>query len=427
MPNVDIDFEGTGTQGTTTPPAQTTANNDGNVANQDDVTNLNGNDVDDVTGKDGNATTQEPKDGSDNLDTNPSTGELNVGDNIEFDGKNYVVAENGDLVDDKGNVFKEAKDIDEWLKSMNIEDGNSEDTISISSIQEALGVNITDENGNNVEFTNDAAGVKSYVDSVIELRSNEIKEAAINRLYADNPLLKQFQDYVQLTGSPRGFGEIPDRSGIQLDKENEAQLVAVIKMAAREFGNKSLNDNYIKYLRDSGSLYDEAKVQLAALVDKDTAYRKDIEARAQEQRDAEAKSIADYWASVNKMITSRNVRGCKLPETFTKEVNGKKVICTMNDFFKYVSNPIENEDGSRTTQYAKDLANLSNEDYIGRDILDAWLLYTGGTYKDLIDMAVKEEQVRKLRITSKEQRSAKSVRIVKNTNAKKTSVDDIVF
>ena len=419
----DIDFEGTNIQGNN----GNTDNNPDVPTNKEDVTNLGGNDVDDITGKDSEEPNPDNTGSENNNDDNPSTGELNVGDQLEVDGITYTVAQNGDLVDDKGNVFKEAKDVADWLKSVNLENNEPDSSITLASIQESLGVTITDENGKPVSFTDDAAGVKAYVDSVIELRSNELQQAAINRLYSDNPLLKQFQDYVQLNGTPRGFGEIPDRSGIKLDKDNEQQLVAVIKMAAQEFGNKSLNDNYIKYLRDSGGLYDEARNQLEALVDKDKAYRKDIETKAAEQRKQEADALKNYWEKVNNIINGRVINGYKIPDSFTKEVDGKKIVITPNDFFNYLSNAnVDGDNGKKLTAYQRDLANLTDDEFMAREMLDAWLMFTGGTYKDLIDMAVKEDQVRKLVVRSKENRSAKSVKIVKKQNGK-TSIDDIIL
>ena len=439
MKVTDIDFEGAGGQNTNT----NDNNNGGAQSNQEDVTHLNGSDVSDINNSDQNNNNDSPdnKDGNNNDDNNknnngnnnnsngdnPSTGELNAGDQIEVDGVTYTVSENGDVVDADGNVFKAAADVADWLKTVDINDDNDNNQLSLSSIQEAVGITINDENGNPVEFTEDADGVKSYIDSVINLRSAELQQAAINRLYQDNPLLKQFQDYVQLKGTPRGFGDIPDRSGIKLDKENESQLVAVIKMAATEFGNKSLNDNYIKYLRDSGNLYDEAKTQLAALVDKDKAYRKDIEKQAAAQRQQEADELRAYWEKVNNMIKGRVINGYKIPDSFTKEVDGKKVVITPNDFFNYVSNAsVEREDGSKITGYQRDLAELTDEEYMAREMLDAWLMFTGGTYKDLIDMAVKENEVRKLIVKSKQNRSAKTVKVVKKQNGK-TSIDDIIF
>ncbi len=426
-----IDFEGANNTGGS-------VNNDTNTVasdNKEDVTHLNGTEVEDIT----NGSTEDKKDkpeikddndngsNTDNNNDNPSTGELNVGDQLEVDGVTYTIAENGDLVDDKGNVFKEAKDVAEWLKSVDVKDENEESSLTLSSIQEAVGIEITDESGKPIEFTDDVNGVKSYIDSVIALRSNELQQAAINRLYQDNPLLKQFQDYVQLKGTAKGFGDIPDRSGIKLDKNNEAQLVAVIKMAAQEFGNKSLNDNYIKYLRDSGSLYDEASNQLAALVDKDKEYRKQIETQAAEQRKQEADNRAAYWEKVNNMINSRVINGYKIPDSFTREVDGKKVVITPNDFFKYLSEAsVEQKNGSKVTAYQNDLANLTDDEFLAREMLDAWLMFTGGTYKDLIDMAVKENEVRKLVVRSKQSRSAKSVKVVKKQDGK-TSIDDIVL
>ena len=431
MAVADIDFEGASGQTTNT----NNNNNGGAQGNQDDVTHLNGNDVDDVNNSstDNNNNNQDNQDDNNNNgdnnsnNDNPFTGELNVGDQIEIDGVTYTVAENGDVVDANGNVFKPASEVAEWLKTVDVNDENNDSTLNISSIQDAIGITINDENGNPIEFTDDANGVKSYVDSVIALRSNELQQAAINRLYQDNPLLKQFQDYVQLKGTAKGFGDIPDRSGIKLDKDNESQLVAVIKMAANEFGNKSLNDNYIKYLRDSGNLYDEAKTQLAALVDKDKAYRKDIETQAAAQREQEANDLKAYWEKVNNMINGRVINGYKIPDSFTKEVDGKKVVITPNDFFNYVSSAsFEREDGSKITGYQRDLAKLTDDEYMAREMLDAWLMFTGGTYKDLIDMAVKENEVRKLIVKSKQNRSTKTVKIVKKQNGK-TNIDDIIL
>ena len=434
-----IDFEGTSTQGQVSGAGQQNENGGGSAA-QEDVTHLNGSDNEDITGKDGsnNSNSQQDVDGGSgnsnesndngNQGDNSSTGELTAGDSVEVDGITYTVAENGNLVDDKGNVFKEAKDVAEWLKSVDVEDSNVEEgTLDLASIQEALGITVTDAEGKNVEFTNDAAGVKAYVNSVIDLKSNELQQAAVNKLYADNPLLKQFTDYVQLNGTPRGFGEIPDRSNIQLDKNNVAQQEAIIRMAAQEFGNKSLNDNYLKYLKDSGGLYDEAKAQLQALVEKDVAYRKDIETRAAAQREKEATDVANYWKNVNKVIDSRVIAGYKLPESFTKEVNGQKVVITPNDFYNYLSKATEQDtDGNKVTGYQRDLSKLTDEEYLNRELLDAWLMFTGGTYKDLIDMAVKEDKVRQLRVKSKEQRTNKSVKVVRKSSGK-TDINDIIL
>lgn len=410
---VDIDFEGTAQPEVEQPAVQQT----------DDTTPLDGkNDVDDVTSQDGNDDKNKP----DGNDDNSSTGELSEGDFLEFDGATYTVDKDGNLVDENGSIFKEAKDVADWMKTLDVDNSDSDSGFNIQAIQDALGVSITDAEGNDVEFTNDAAGVKSYVDAVVDLKSKEWQEGAINSLFESNPLLKQFNDYVQLTGSPRGFGEIPDRSGITVEKDNEAQQVAIIKMAAQEFNNKSLTDSYINYLKDSGALYDEAKNQLAALVEKDKQLHKDIEEKAEAQRKQEAQDIADYWSRVDKVVKSRVIAGYKLPESFVKEVDGKKVTLSTNDFYNYLSRPVKDESGRTITGYQRDLNNLTDKDYLNKELLDAWLMFTGGTYKDLVDMAVKEEQVRKLRLKSKEQRTNKTVKVIKKQSGK-VDMNDIVL
>lgn len=419
----NIDFEGveekTAQSASTEQPA--------NAANNgEDTTSLSGDQTDDITGK--SEVEKETKtEGGESTDDNSSTGELAEGDKLEVDGKTYTVDANGNIVDEQGSIFKEAKEVADWMKSLEVEEETEDKGLNIASIQKALGVTVTDEKGKEVEFTDDAEGVKSYVDSVIALKSNELQQAAINRLYADNPLLKQFQDYVSLTGTPRGFGDIPDRSGIELDKDNEAQQIAVIKMAAAEFGNKSLNDNYIQYLKNSGSLYDEAKMQLKSLVDKDKAVQKDIETRAAEQRAEEERAVAEYWNNVNNIINGRMIAGYKIPESFTKEVDGKKMTYTPNDFFGYVSSPtVQLQDGRQVTQYQYDLSQLSDEDYLNREMLDAWLMFTGGTYKDLMGMAAKEDKVRTLKLKAKEQRTSSAIKVIRNSS-KKANLDDIIL
>ena len=415
---------------------------DGNEK-EEEITHLNGKgdptNPEDLTGKDGTNPGEQPtqpvegeekKEGEE--PANSSTGGLEPNSQIEYDGQVYTVDENGNIVDDKGNIFKEAKDVEAWLKENEIVDetkDTDDNKIDIKSIQEAFGIEVTDEDGKQVEFTNDAVGLKSYVDSVMEIKSKDIQEATINSFLENNPLVAEFIDYVQVNnGSPIGFGSLPDRSKVQLNKDNEQQQEYIIRMAAKEFGNNSLNDNYIKYLKDSGGLYDEAKAQLEALVEKDKQIRENIAKQAETQRKQEEEDLVNYWKNVNSIIENRNIAGYKLPESFTKEVDGKKIIVTPNDFFNYLTRrTVVDEQGNRITPYQRDLYAITEEEELNKDLLDAWLMFTGGTYKDLVDMAIKEDNVRKLRIKSKEQRAIKPIKIVKKANGSKVDINDIVL
>lgn len=458
MAEIDIDFEGTGGNGNGGQAGnRTQGGTAGNGGTKEDVTALGGGGTSDLTtggatgGQgggtgEGNGNSTEEGNGNSNGGTGEggqggtgdgnggeggdgngsisSTGEFTPGTKLEVDGETYSIAENGDVVDKDGKVIKPAAEVKDWLASFEQEE---EDPLDINAIQESLGVEITDDKGKPVEFTNDAAGVKSYINAVIDLQRKEIAEGAINKLYADNPILKQFQDYVLVNGSPIGFGELPDRSGITVDKDNITQQETIVRMAAKEFGNKSLNDNYIKYLRDTGALYDEATNQLKALQDRDKAIRADIEKRAEAARAQELQELNDYWNKVNDVINSGTIAGYKLPASFVKEVNGQKQTLTKSDFFNYLSKHTEvDANGNKITAYQRDLQNESDEDYMNRDLLSAWLMYTGGTYKDLVDMAVKEEQVRVLKLKSKQGSTKKAVRFIKPQGGK-VNHDDILL
>ena len=174
-------------------------------------------------------------------------------------------------------------------------------------------------------------------------------------------------------------------------------------------------------------LYDEAKSQLNALVQKDNEYRKTLEERARVAREEEQQAITDYWNNVSKAITNRVINGYKLPESFTKVINGQKITRTPSDFYNYLSRATEtDEEGNRMTGYQRDLSKLSNEELLNKEILDAWLMYTGGSYKDLADMAVQEANVKKLIVKSKQERANRTIKITKPKQSK-VSPDDILL
>ena len=160
MAEVDIDFEGQGGNGATGGSGEGTQGGNGaNSGKQEDVTNLGGGGTDDITGKDNNGNGNSNQGGNNGNQgsngengngeggaqsgeggdsaNNSSTGELNAGDHVEFDGVTYTVAENGDLVDDKGEVFKKKDEIQNWINSLEQEDDN---TLDLEGIQTAVGV-----------------------------------------------------------------------------------------------------------------------------------------------------------------------------------------------------------------------------------------------------------------------------------------------
>ncbi len=427
----NIDFTGNGGGGTSDP----SNGGEGNPANENDPKNSpdindnnSNNDInngDNKDNSDNNPDNNNPDKDKDNNPDNSSTGKLEEGSTLQIGDDTYTVDKDGNVIDKDGNVFKEAKDVDEWIKSFDLD--NTDDTITIDTIKAALDTEITDENGNPVEFENTPEGVKSYVDKVIELKSNDIQQAAVNKIFNDNPILRQFVDYLTVNnGDYRGFGERPDRSNITIDPENQSQQEAIIKVAAAEFGNTTLNDSYIKYLKDNDALFDEAKLQLKNLQEADKYRLEQESARAREieaEQQAQAKA---YWDNVKQVIDGRNIGGYKLPDTFIRTINGQKTTATPDDFFAYLYKGTVDENGIFTTEFQREQNALSDEDFLNRQLLDAWLLFSHGSYKDLVDMAVREENVKTLKLRAKENNTRGTIKITKPTK-KSNSIDDIIL
>ena len=82
------------------------------------------------------------------------------------------------LVDKDGNIFKEAKDVDAWLKEFD-KIANTEDEININTIQDAIGIQITDDNDKPIEFDNSIEGIKSYINAVVETARDEHYELSL--------------------------------------------------------------------------------------------------------------------------------------------------------------------------------------------------------------------------------------------------------
>ena len=423
MAEIDLDFEGANQQDSN---LDNTDDSKNNVVSQEDTTNLNGNEVEDVTAKDNTKTNNDNNNSPvDKNDTIPH--DIEVGTNIEFDGVSYTVDEKGNLIDKAGKVFLEAKDVKQWLDSNTVEDDNNNDTdgITIDNLKQTLGIDITDENGNPVTFENTPKGIKEYIDSVIEVQTDEIKNATLNDYFAKYPYVQDFVNYVQLNGTPKGFGESISVQGVVLDKDNESQLENVIRHAATTFGNKSLNENYIKYLKSTGSLYDEAKAQLEALVELEQRQAQEraqiIKAREEEDRRIQEERNNKLFNVIN----SKTIAGYKLPDNVIREVNGKKVTASLQDFYDYVTKPVRQPDGSLSTQYIADYWNQDDTILTNNQLMEAWLLFTKGSYKDLINMVAKEDNVKRLVIKSKENKNRHTIKVSKPTA--KVDMNDILL
>lgn len=341
---------------------------------------------------------------------------LNEGDSIELDGVTYTVNEAGDLVDEKGEVFKTKAELPKFLEEYSTEDSNEVPEIKVEDIQKLVGVDVVDDNGKAVKFDNTPQGVAEYVNSVLELKKAEFAQAGINKLIEDYPVVNDFLNYYIANGnSYEGFGELKDRSGIVIDENNESQQIAIVREAWKEFGKRGDVNKYINYLKDSGQLIDAAKDDLAALQQADAEVREQNSKAAMEAQQQYEQEVIAYWKGVKSCIDKREIAGYKIPEVIILNKNGKQISTTPEDFFNY----LYQVDEQGYSQYQKELANEAPNERMNDELLKAFLKYTGKSYNSLLEMAVASKEVKKLRLTANKNKSAKAT--IKITKAAKTN------
>lgn len=382
-------------------------NDDGKVTDltTGEIQNTDGTkDIDGSTNKEANNDLEKPNNDSE------GNQELISGSVIEVGSDKYTVDDAGNLVDKDGNIFKEASEVQEWLKEFDSIDDNSE--ISINAIKDIIGIDITDDNDKPIEFENTVEGVKSYFNAVLENKREEHYEAAINSLYQRYPILKDVLNYYVANGnSLEGFGETPDRSNITIDDSNEEQQEHIIRTAWKEQNRKGDVNGYIEYLKSSGTLLATAKEELAGLQEADRQYKEEVAAEAARQEQERYETLQNYWNGVHDIIKTRNIAGYQIPESIIINRNGQKISVTPEDFFNYIYRV--DKDGH--SAYENDLAKETPESRRDDQILRAYLKFVGGNYSNLVNMAINKEKVATLKLKAKE-RNNNTIRITKPTS-----------
>ena len=374
----------------------------------------NGNPITPIDNDKKEETKGDEKNDDDKSELAPGT-ELQIGEDV------YKIDDKGNVVDSEGNIFKEAKDVKEWLESFDAKEDDDNDELSIKSIQKALDITITDENDKEVEFDNTPEGVKAYVEQVIESSREEHYQTAIQSLFDKYPFVEDMINYYTANGnSLEGYNEVPDRSGITLDENNEAQQEYIIKTAWKEQNRRGNVDSYIQYLKSTGNLFATAQEELEGLQESDKQYREEMRKQAEAAENERIENAKKYWNDVHDVIKSRQIAGYNIPESIVVTRDGKKTTATVEDFFKYVYQ-VDNKGKSR---YNYDLEAEDPKARLQDDILRAFLKFTGGSYSNLVDMAINKKEVNKLILKSKENKKPSiSIRKPASKNNNKTEID----
>ena len=97
--------------------------------------------------------------------------------------------------------------------------------------------------------------LQNMLNSVLELKKAEFAQAGINKLIEDYPVLNDFLNYYIANGnSYEGFGEMKDRSGIQIDELMKLNRLLLFVKHGKSLVSVVMLISILSYLKDSGQL-----------------------------------------------------------------------------------------------------------------------------------------------------------------------------
>lgn len=392
--------------------------NQNNNAKEPSVLNSENNNNINPKGEEGDSS--DDKSDKPNGDGQSDNSSLKEGSVVTVGEDSYTVDANGNLLDKDNNIFKSSNEVAEWFAQFEIVDDDEDaDAINLANIQKAIGIDLSDENGNPVEFENSIEGIKSYINGVVEANREENYRTAFNSIQQQYPFIDDVINYwVANNNSLEGYNEIPDRSKIEVIPNNTAQHEAIIRQAWAESKRPGNIEDYLQYLKSSGNLEAVARDELKGLQQLDADYRERIAQQAEEVEAQQQQYIAEYWKSVQDIVQGGKIAGYDIPETISVNRDGRTIAVGRNEFFNY----LYQVDGEGKSMYQRDIEATDKTAQLQDQLLRAYLMFTGGSYADLVTMADNKNKVKHLKLTAKNSKKP-SVRINRNNSNKPKDLD----
>lgn len=423
MPTFDFGLGSENNSGNTNDPVKepTTSLDDvnqNNNAKEPSVLNSENNNNINPKGEEGDSS--DDKSDKPNGDGQSDDSSLKEGSVVTVGEDSYTVDANGNLLDKDNNIFKSSNEVAEWLATFEtVDDDEDADAINLANIQKAIGIDLSDENGNPVEFENSIEGIKSYINGVVEANREENYRTAFNSIQQQYPFIDDVINYwVANNNSLEGYNEIPDRSKIEVIPNNTAQHEAIIRQAWAESKRPGNIEDYLQYLKSSGNLEAVARDELKGLQQLDADYRERIAQQAEEVEAQQQQYIAEYWKSVQDIVQGGKIAGYDIPETISVNRDGRTIAVGRNEFFNY----LYQVDGEGKSMYQRDIEATDETTQLQDQLLRAYLMFTGGSYADLVTMADNKNKVKHLKLTAKNSKKP-SVRINRNNSNKPKDLD----
>lgn len=356
----------------------------------------------------------------------PKGDETQKGTVIEIDKVDYTIDDNGNAVNDKGEIAFTS----EQLNSM--ESAEEVDSFDIKKLQDETKVIVYDNNGQPVEYENKPESLATYISDGYDQGRRDGAKDGFDNLIGQFPVLNSVLNHLQLhNGSLDNFNASVDYKAIELVKDNETQLLGMIKSGRKLRGEDDARiQAYIDFIKSTDSSGDallkeaNAEKEFMTGVENERLQREQTAINAREQN--EVQKLQEYWGySVDdaNRIVDLNVEGSvynyirsgevklsdkeifTIPDKIRRNENGKPVVRSRDDFFDYLTIPqnyVINNQKVTMTPNDYDIYQEDNSRHIGHDMVDAFKRYVGYDISSFIRDEVGKEEVNRVkrRLTS---------------------------
>lgn len=338
---------------------------------------------------------------------------------INIDGVTYSIDDNGNAVDESGNV----KFTKEQIDSMEEEDDNKNNLSDdyIEAISKLSGIVIKDENGHNVKFDSTIEGFAKREAAVKALGEREGFERGFNKYLASNPDIAAIIEYKNKFGTIEGYSSNKDFSRVEITDDEELLKDLIYKAEIQKGTSPERAKRIVEFAKANNTLKDDATESLewlrkhqadeiAAIKAKEEAdYKAEIEKEIKfygvSYEDDGKVKIYDAPGSLYDLIVVKGQIGeYAIPQEGIriKTNDGEKLI-SRQELFDYFSRPIKEINGMVYSQAQLDeIVRLSNP----AELAMRFIMNLNGGVEQLIKTTIAKQEVKRLKsMTSKPNRN----------------------
>jgi hypothetical protein len=349
---------------------------------------------------------------------------------VEIDGTLYTLDDNGNAVDDNGEI----KFTKEQIDAMSDEEPNELDGDYIEAISKASGIVIKDEKGEPVKFEPTIEGFAKREAAVKALGEREGFAKGFNEFLANNPDIAALVEYKSKFGTIEGYSANVDYSKVEIKDDDNLLADLIYKAEIQKGTSPERAKRIVEFAKANNTLKDDATESLNWLRKTQESEIKAIREREAKEMQAELEKEIKYFGvsyeddgtvkvhnapgSLYDLIVVKGQIGeYALPKEGLriKTTDGEKLV-SRQELFDYFSRPVQEINGMVYSQAQIDEINrLSNP----AELAMRFIMNLDGGVDQLIKAELAKKEVKRLRSLA-----SKTGKNNGNPRVQKTAKDD---